>query len=258
MFEKNRFSGSISIKMKTSLKLLFAGSISLLLLSRCNTLENIQTIDLEIFVPANIIFPPNYKNVAVRYNNTNFTFNKLYAESPNAQGSKKDTLNTDSIAFVSYYNSFLETIKNQQFFDSVNVIQPENYSGYSFSDSLFNIDSVKSKSSPFRSLAYVLTHIKNDKTNNNPVKYINPELGLYTRNELEKVADTTNSDILLSLDLLSAFYGIDFDPDAETGFSVVYNIAFWNFYDLKEMKIIYQYDQIDTIAWQSSGVNYIE
>jgi len=244
--------------MKISVRILFAGLFVLVLLNGCNTFNNIQTIDLEVFVPSTIILSPNYQNVAVRYNNSNFDFEKWYAESPNAQGSKKGTLNTDSIAFVSYYNSFLETIKNQQFFDSVNVIQSGNYSGYSFSDSLFNIDSVKSESSPFRSLAYVLTHIKNDKTNHTPVKYINPELGLYTKNDLEKIADSTNSDILLSLDLLSAIYGIDFDPDAETGFSVVYNMAFWNFYDLKEMEIIFQYDQIDTIAWQSSGVNYIE
>lgn len=244
--------------MKTRANLLLTGLFVLILLNSCNTLNNIQTIDLEVFVPSTIILSPNYQNVAVRYNNSNFDLEKWFAESPHAPKSKKDTLNTDSIAFVNYYNSFLETIKNDQFFDSVNVIQPEDYSGFSFSDSLFNIDSAKSKLSPFRDLTYILTHIKNDKTNHKPVKYINPELGLYTRNELEKIADTTNSDILLSLDLLSAFYGIEFDPDLATGVSVVYNMAFWNFYDLKEKKIVYQYNQIDTVTWQSSGMTLVE
>jgi hypothetical protein len=239
-------------------RLLFAGLFVLVLLNRCNTLNNVQTIDLEIFVPPTIILSPKYQNVAVRYNNSNFNFEKWFAESPHIPKSNKDTLNTDSIAFENYYNNFVVTIKNEQFFDSVIVIQTEDYSGFSFSDSLFNIDSVKSKSSPFRDLTYILTHIKNDKTNHKPVKYINPELGLYSRNELEKIADTTNSDILLSLDLLSAFYGIEFDPDLATGVSVVYNMAFWNFYDLKEKKIVYQYNQIDTVTWQSPGMTLVE
>lgn len=242
--------------MKISAKLLFAGLFVLILLNSCNTLNNIQTIDLEVFVPSTIILSPNYQNVAIRYNNSNFTFDKWFRESQPGTKNQKDTLNIDSIAFVSYFNSFLETIKNEHFFDSVNVIQPGDYSGFSFSDSLFNLDPAKNQSSPFRSLSYVLTHMKNDDKKDKPVKYIHPELGLYTRNDLDKIADSTHCDILLSLDLLSASYGMEFDSELNIGYSVVYNMTFWNFYDLKEKKIVYQYNQIDTVAWQSPGVTF--
>lgn len=258
MCEKNKFTGSINFKMKTSVRLLFPGFFILFLLNGCNTLYNIQTIDLEIFVPSTIIFSPEYKNVAVRYNNSNFEFENWLSESQKVKGPEKDTLNTDSITFISYYNSFLETIKKEHFFDSVNIVQPGDYSGFSFSDSLFSIDSVKSQSSHFRDLAYILAHIKNNNEIKKPVKYIHPELGLYTINELEKIADSTKSDILLSLDLLSSFYGVEFDPDLEIGFSVVYTLVFWNFYDLKTNKIVYQYNQIDTVAWQSPGYTFAE
>ena len=242
--------------MKISGKLLFSGLLVLILLNSCNTLNNIQTIDLEVFVPSTIILSPDYQNVAVRYNNSNFSFNKWFRESQPGIKNQKDSLNIDSIAFVSYYKSFLETLKNEQFFDSVYVIQPGDYSGFSFSDSLFSLDSVKSQASPFRTLSYVLTHMKNDNEMDKPVKYINPELGLYTRNNLDKIADSTRCDILFSLDLLSASYGMEFDSELNSGYSVVYNMTFWNFYDLKEKKIVYQYNQIDTVTWQSPGVTF--
>lgn len=242
--------------MIISSRLLFAGLFVLVLLNGCNTLNNIQTIDLEIFVPSTIILSPDYQNVAVRYNNSNFTFDKWFRETQTDKKHQKDSLNIDSIAFVSYYKSILETLRKEQFFDTVNVIQPGDYSGFSFSDSLFRLDSSKNQLSPFRSLSYVLTHMKNDDKKDKPVKYIHPELGLYTSDDLSKIADTTNCNILLSLDLLSISYGQKFDSELNTGYSVVYNMTFWNFYDLKEKQIVYQYNQIDTVTWQSPGVTF--
>ena len=57
----------------------FALLVLFLFLTACNTLYNSRLINLEIVEPAKVIFPPEYKTLAIRYNNSNISYNPNFA-----------------------------------------------------------------------------------------------------------------------------------------------------------------------------------
>lgn len=245
--------------MKSSAKLLLAGLAATLLLSRCNTLKNIQTIDLEVFVPASIVFPPEYKNVAVRYNNSNAPFNPWFAEYSIESVAAHDTTNIDSVASEIYFHEFLETLKYQNFFDTIVLIEPGIYKETHFSAELIKPDSLTTEDETpgnlsARELGSILTNYPADSLATNKIT-LDPDLGLYSKKELQQISDTTHCDILLSFDLFSSLDGIGYNPQLDRSYHLVFNMAFWNFYDLTEQKLQYFYNRVDTISWQSDEIN---
>lgn len=232
----------------------------LIVFQGCNTLYNTRTINIEIIEPGRVNVSPKYKNVAVKYNNCNVGYNPDFATYYEGNRKLTDTINWDSIASKVYYEIFVEHLIKQDFFDSVTVLNPTNFSGVKLVDSLiqkFDLehDTIPTKGEKIQEkLVSYFTRL----TNLHPVelkhysnsKTIDPELGLYSKQELKEIADTTNADILFSFDYYASLDGIKFSPDCYTGYEKVKVMAFWNFYDLQSQKLQSLYTKIDTISWE--------
>jgi len=245
--------------MKTSLKLavlIFTG-ISFF---GCNTLYNTKTIGIEIFVPGKAIFPEKFDTIAIRYNNFNATYNPNFAEYFENNKRLVDTTNTDSAAAEIYFDYFLQTLKASSYFDSIIEIERPDYSNSILLDSLLKLGFIESEDSlnsliipekykpatNFWSLAGGFQPQKES----NKVKYLDPELGLYSKEELAQLADSTHANLLLSLDYFATVdrkYALDRQKTAE--FFDVFVITYWNFYDLQNLRLSYYYDRIDTVTW---------
>ena len=68
-------------------------------------------------------------------------------------------------------------------------------------------------------------------------KVIDPKLGLYSKEELKNIADSTGAEALFSLDFFSSFDGIQFYKSNSLGVEYVYVMAFWNIYDLQKLEL---------------------
>ena len=120
--------------------------VLLLLFQSCNTLVNIRVIDIEVVEPAKILFSSDYKNVAVKYNNGNVSYNPVFAEYYIDSGIEIDSTNVDSIRSEIYYESFLNNLNQQNLFDSIIKLPPQNYSNVFFIDSLISKTKIDSDS----------------------------------------------------------------------------------------------------------------
>ena len=262
---------------KLALVLIFS-----IVLQSCNTLHNLSSINLEIIVPGTVKFPQEYKNMAVRYNNSNIAQNihpSVYYED---NEKFRDTTNLDSFASEIYFQNFINNIKYQQFFDTVIELEPKNYRDIKLNDSLvisrlkmvdpadsgeqinINIEVVN--------FAIMANTLSTDNSGKSKTKFIDPELGLYTKNEIRQIADTTGADLLFSFDYFTSVDGIFspyFQPDSTDTFSInnysaIYSkevvkvFAYWNLYDLEKEKLIYSNRKTDTIQWMEPAFNIKE
>jgi hypothetical protein len=245
--------------MKTSLKLA-ALAFTGIFLSGCNTLYNTKTIGIEIFVPAKVIFPEKLDTIAIRFNNFNATYNSNFAEYFENNQRLVDSTNTDSAAAEIYFDYFFQTLKASSYFNSIIEIERHDFSKSILSDSLLKMgfieleDSLNSivipeKYEPVANFWSLAGRFQPQK-DNSTVKYLNPELGLYSREELVQLADSTNANMLFSLDY---FTTIDrksaFNEQSPSGVLDVFVITYWNFYNLKNLKLTYYYDRVDTLTW---------
>ena len=245
-----------SILMLIFLSVLFQG---------CNTLFNTRTINIEIVEPGRINVSPKYKNVAVKYNNCNVGYNPQFATYFDGEKVIIDSINTDSISSKVYYEIFVEHLIKQDFFESITVLNPADFSGVKLVDSLiqkFDLehDTILTNGEKYQEelVSYFtsiinlypveLKHYSNSKT-------IDPKLGLYSKQELKEIAETTNADILFSFDYYASLDGINFSPDYYTGYEKVQVMAFWNFYDLQSQELQFLYTKIDTISWRIEARN---
>jgi hypothetical protein len=235
----------------------------LTLLQSCNTLHNIQTLQLEILVPGKVKMPPEYKKAAIRYNNSNVAVNPNFSFYAEDENKTYDVLNIDSIASKVYFQSFADHLKNQQFFDSIIEIEPFDYSNTRLSDlrvRLKNTDdslntedrtSVIPEIQNFTQIINSFSYPDDDKPN---TKFIDPDFGLYSREELKQIADSTEAGMLFSFDWFAAVDGIYsskylnnlYTRDAK---EVVKIIVCWNFYDLNKLELNYSHRKIDTVSW---------
>ncbi len=110
--------------------------ILLVIFQGCNTLYNSRTIDIEIVEPGKTLIAPENKIIAIKYNNCNVEYNPVFANY--IVGKKKiiDEINTDSIASKVYYELFLENLINQNYFDSIVVLNETDYSDIQLIDTL--------------------------------------------------------------------------------------------------------------------------
>jgi hypothetical protein len=203
-------------------------------LQGCFTSTNISTINIEIIIPVEHKFPPGYKNVAVRYNNSNISRNPQFSTWYLDNEKFTDTTNLDSIASENYFQNFITHLKYQQYFDTVIDLEPKNYTDIKLIDSL--------------------------------ATFINPEFCLYSVNDIQQIADSTGADLFLSFDFFASHDGIfttHYKPNKSDTSGILVNdfniyrdatevvhiLSGWNFYDLKKQKLIYSHLKTDTIKW---------
>ncbi len=237
--------------MKTSLKL--AGILWIyLLLASCGSAWYLKSTNIEVLVPAKVIFPDGYSNLAIRYNNSNVSFNPHFAEYLVADKIVADTTNIDSVSSEIYYKSFSERIKNNLLFETISEIQRGNYSKIWLSDSLvhrkypLNEDSIHS-GIPLAVSHFVAltTKFQPEQKNKTITKFIDPAFGLYSLKDLSDIADSTGADMLLSLDYFAVL-----DAQVKALSTDVYVVTSWNFYDLNKSILPYFYNRVDTFSWR--------
>ncbi len=227
----------------------------------CNTLYNIKMLDIEVLEPGKVKLPEGFSSVAVRYNNVNISYNPQFA-SYYLQGEKlQDTSNLDSIASWIYFDYFIHTLSKEEFMDTVIEIKSADYSRIQVGDSLPTPGDLLNDSLDFenensgRITSYVLSRFLKY---NSPVKKpsasfkeLDPEFGLYTKNEIETIADSTGADMLLSLDHFVTQNSIFESADRSLIEEAVTVNAFWTIYDLKAKRLLRYFQKNDTIIWDN-------
>jgi hypothetical protein len=243
---------------------------ALLVNQGCNTLYNTKAIDIEIVVPGKVKIPENYKTVAVKYNNSNIAPNPFFQRSSFIDSTITHKINLDSIASEVYFSHFIDEMKKQNFFDSIIVLEAQDYSLIQVLDSnCYNFEEKDGKiliQEDNRSkinvslFSKLINQFPNTKKSYESEKYLDPYFGLYNANELQHIADSTNADLLLSLDYFASLDGIFFNKEIHLASEVVMIQACWNFYDLKKMEYINLYEKRDTILWDqfAENVRHIE
>jgi hypothetical protein len=235
-------------------------------------------------IPGTIKIPSEYKNIAVRYNNVNIAYNPNFARYYKDNQFFVDTINNDSIASEIYYQSYIKHLKYQQFFNTITEIKEADYSDIKLSDSLVysQFDSLNPEDSIFpvaRENVFSFTKMIN--RNSSPdskktkIKFIDPEFGLYTKDQIKEIADSTKADLLFSFDYYASVDGI-FSPDFKNEDSdsskieqayipkrfyaseIVNVLSQWNYYDLKKLELIYSQRKLDTIKWDSPAENLFQ
>jgi hypothetical protein len=245
-------------------------------------MSNTSTVKLEIFVPGKVILPSEYKNIAVRYNNANIALNPNFSDYIEDNEIYTDTTNLDSIASEIYFQNFVSNLKNQQFFDSVIVLEPMDYSDIELNDSLvyaqFKSDVSEDTGRQVHinkqvfNYAQVLRSLSYPDSVKSKTKYIDPDFCLYSVEEIQQILDSLGADLLLSFDYFGTTHGI-FSPKyvrnaSDTAFTVSpyfydYNeatevvlvLTAWNFYDLQKQELIYSHIKSDTIKWDEPAYN---
>ncbi len=229
----------------------FAVMILYVFLTACNTLYNSRLINLEIVEPAKVIFPPEYKTLAIRYNNSNISYNPDFANYVLNDKNLKDGSNSDSVASFAYYKSFAETLENSFLFDSIVKVEPGNFSSTKFevadsilADTLFNRNAPNSIKA-VKILAELQSKYTPQPEYPNEIIHIDPKLGLYSAEDLKRINDTTGANLLLSLDYYGQFERV-VDSDWQH-IMISYVVSLWNFYDLQTRELKYSYNLTDTV-----------
>ncbi len=247
------------MKLKPKFDLLLILSV---LFQGCNTLYSSRTTNIEVVVPGKIAISPEYKKVAVRYNNCNITQNPYFASYSEDNKIFLDTSNIDSVASEVYFQLFVEHLKSQNFFDSIVELEPFDYSGVQIIDTsknkvdtfidTFYIDDENPPKHAVSNLADLLKSFPSKQTNVLETKIIDPEFGLYSKEEIQQIADSTSADLLFSLDYFASVDRFDYIKYTSfTGTESIFIIVLWNIYDLNKQNLNFFYTKSDTITWNS-------
>ncbi len=251
--------------------------ICLVFLQSCYSLSNnTSTVKLEIVIPGKVLLPPEYKKIAVRYNNANIALNPNFTDYREDNVTFTDSTNLDSTASEIYFQNFIYYLKNQQFFDSIIELEPMNYSNIELNDSLvyaqFKIDEPEDTSKQQTINTEVFNFAKTVRSFSNPnsgkskTKFIDPGFGLYSLENIQQIADSTVADLLLSFDFFESFDGIfspkstreapdnwnidnDYFNNSKQAIEVVNVMSCWNFYDLKKQEFTFSYIKTDPVKW---------
>lgn len=239
-------------------RLIFIFLVIIFTLQGCNTLYRTSIVDIEVMIPAKVRLPHKYNHIAIKYNNTNVSYNPYFAMYSDGEQTLIDTVNLDSIAAVVYFQVFTDALKNNLLFDSVTILEPTYHTNYSYNglsvemDSSFlasTIENIPASKIAVRSLKIRLKKFIPENRAN--AKEIDPKYGLYSENEIEEIAETTGADLFLSLDLFAAFDAINYNSFSKSGHESVLSISFWNIYDLDTKELIYFYNKYDTVYWNT-------
>lgn len=248
--------------------------VFLVVLQSCNTLHNTKIINIQILVPGEAKVPADYKRAVIRYNNANISSNPFSSAYYEDIGVLTETDNIDSIASEIYFQKFAATLKEQKSFDTIIELPSFDFTGIALNDTLVAQMILRNDSSQVELTSALNKNVVkfvviNDyyfstDSGKSAVHIIDPEFGLYTKQEIQQIADSTGADIFLSLDFFAAVDGIYSSlylgerpistfPDQlyEPGISreIVYVLAFWNVYDLRKTELCQPLNEIDTIQW---------
>ncbi len=246
--------------MKPFYLLLFPVLI-LFFLQSCNTLYNTQVIDIEIVEPGKIRIPSDYRTVAVRYNNINVSPNPHFSKAYFNTEVIKENINYDSIASKLYFDYFVDELRKQDFFDTVIELQAQDYSQINIVDTnTYKFDAefdsiIKNHDLTQKLNVYMFSNTLNEypihKKESATKQYLHPKLALYQEEDVKNIADSTQVDLLISLDYFSSFDGIQHNSNAEIANEIVYTQGYWNFYDLNKQEYRFFYNKRDTILWKA-------
>ena len=250
--------------MKNRLVFLY-GLFVVFLTTACNTLYNIKTIEIEIVEPSTMSISSKFKNIAIQYNNVNSSPNQYLNKYDEFGEQKTELENSDSIASHIYFENFIDEIKNQSFFDTVIKLTPRDYSTIRIVDTINYAPYFSNDSSAENTLSSEQINVLNSgyflKNNTNPVHkkndslILNPRLGLYSPEQLQRIRNTTGAEMLLSLDFFGASDTRYFDRRLEVASEQVTNWTQWSFYSLVEMKYLLAYSKLDTVSWMDFAAN---
>ncbi|QGY46682.1 hypothetical protein GM418_24385 [Maribellus comscasis] len=230
-------------------------------LQGCNTLYNYSMIDIEVVEPGKLILPEKYSTAAIRYNNIMDSYylnNSTYYINSEAH---VDTTKLDSLAAKIYFNSAIENLNKQIYFDSIIELSENGNSQYYIIDSLVHLpeaDTSKLEEYVLYPSVLLLSQIARQNLTGGKekqtAKILDPKLGLYTTEDLKEIADSTDADLLISLDYFSSI-DVELVQKLPTnhyyGNTSVYGVGLWNFYNLRTFKSAFFYDQLDTLTWDS-------
>lgn len=239
-------------------RLLFFGFAGLFFYG-CNTLYSAKTINIEIAVPAKVQLPAEYRKATVRYNNINVAHNDYFSKYKWHGKERTDTTNIDSLLSKIYLRSFKNTLESQFFFDTVTMADSTDYSDIEIevtdSDSLWNFsDTAKGYDIPEmtnKTLGILIKSFENSTNSKSKIKNLDPELCLYTENEIKEIAKSTGADLLFSLDYFASYDERFFIPNARRSVENVYVVYYWNIYDLQKRQLVFYYEKMDTISWST-------
>lgn len=234
----------------------------LLFCQGCNTLYMSRVIDIEVMEPAKVLIPDNYKNIAVRYNNSNVALHSTYQKSFINGDIFLDDTNLDSIASHVYFDQFLAQLKTQEHFDTIvrlndgdlskiQVVDTISFELTGDLDSLFLIEEQRQKLG-IKLLSSSLQKHSNEIKGHKDTLYLIDRFGLYTKEDLEKIADSTQADMLISLDFFSSIDGINYYEVSSYAHETVGVTGLWNFYDLHQKTLKYFYKKEDTVNWNAN------
>ena len=250
--------------MKNRLVFLY-GLFVVFLTTACNTLYNIKTIEIEIVEPSTMSISSKFKNIAIQYNNVNSSPNQYLNKYDEFGEQKTELENSDSIASHIYFENFIDEIKNQSFFDTVIKLTPRDYSTIRIVDTINYAPYFNNDSSAENTLSSEQINVLNSgyflKNNTNPVHkktdslILNPRLGLYSPEQLQRIRNATGAEMLLSLDFFGASDTRYFDRRLEVASEQVTNWTQWSFYSLVEMKYVLAYSKLDTVSWMDFASN---
>lgn len=233
----------------------------------CNTLYNTKMIDIEIVEPGKVKFPSEYRNIAVRYNNTNIASNHLFAKHYIKDEVIEDNpdLNLDSLASFVYYDYFIQELLKNDFFESFEEIEPKDYSDISVIDTISNQANINTlKTFDYNDHTDVLStyaygkHIRKfpiPKENKSTQEYLDPNYNLYSKVDIQDIADSTNADILLSLDHFVSQNGKTYSEATASIVELVQINSFWSAYDLHNQTLKFFIAKKDTIIWSEHAIN---
>jgi hypothetical protein len=231
-------------------------------------------VKFEVLVPGNIKIPKDYKKTVIRYNNCNVAPNRFFNSYFEDAKKLSEITNTDSIASEIYYQVFAGQLKKQQVFDTIIELKPFDFSEIITSDSLIYKqleNNVKNQAEPFSGVnteVYNFSRFlkKHEDLDSNKYKILllDPEFGLYTKKQIQQIAQSTGADLFFSLDFFAEVDGI-FSPDyirsdsvsifneylydSRIAREIVYTLACWNVYDLKKTEFARTLQKLDTIEW---------
>jgi hypothetical protein len=246
----------------------------LVLLQGCNTLYNSKTINIEVLIPGTAKINPEYRKVAVKYNNTNIAWNPAFAKHFEDTTTVIDRSNSDSVASKIYFDVFTRYLNEIQYFDTVTVLPETDFSNVAISDSLVTelfatpnaVLNISRNQQEVIKLARLKRNFQESGTGKNIVLLIDPDFGLYTKKRIETIARQTGADMFVSLDFFAALDGIYsrsmyryMSDSLQTDLSylaqfneakeIVMILASWSFYDLKKLEFSNHFQKIDTIKW---------
>jgi hypothetical protein len=231
----------------------------------CNTFYNTKLIDIEIVEPGEIKISDEFRKIAIRYNNSNVSPNPYFQNSHFDDIIIENTTNIDSIASKIYYQYFLDEVRKQKFFDTIIEIAPQDFSNITILDTLnyvfdTEIDSILNDEKQREKLnVFIFSNILNEHPIANKAqatnKFLHPRFALYQANELNQIADSTQTDLLISLDYFSSLDKIQYNPKSFHASEVVFTNTCWNFYDLKKQKYLFPLSRTDSLLWHKYEIN---